>query len=114
MRAILTTEDAGKMAVYIRERENWPRFTWDHEALAEPLAGVRYRQGRLLGGMEGLGFNLRAEAVLRTLTEDVLKSSEIEGELLDKEQVRSSIALRLGMDIGALAWSVVMSRASSR
>lgn len=90
------------MAVYIHERDDWPRFTWDHEALAEPLAGVRHRQGRLLGRMEGLGFDLRAEAVLRTLTEDVLKSSEIEGELLDKKQVRSSIARRLGMDIGAL------------
>jgi Fic family protein len=53
--------------------------------------------------MEALGFDLRAEAVLATLTEDVLKSSEIEGEILDKDHVRSSIARRLGMDIGALA-----------
>jgi len=67
------------------------------------LAAVRHRQGRLLGRMEALGFELRAEAVLRTLIEDVLKSSEIEGEILDREQVRSSIARRLGMDIGALA-----------
>ncbi|BBK36170.1 cell division protein Fic [Allostella sp. ATCC 35155] len=71
--------------------------------MAGQLAAVRHRQGRLLGRMEALGFELRAEAVLQTLTEDVLKSSEIEGELLDKEQVRSSIARRLGMDIGALA-----------
>lgn len=81
LRAIFTAKDAVKMVVYIHEREDWPRFTWDHEALAEPLAGVRHRQGRLLGRMESLGFDLRAEAVLRTLTEDVLKSSEIEGEL---------------------------------
>jgi Fic family protein len=70
--------------------------------LAEPLADVRHRQGRLIGHMEALGFNLRQEAVLETLTSDVLKSSEIEGEKLDAEQVRSSIARRLGMNIGAL------------
>jgi len=68
----------------------------------ESLAAVRHRQGRLLGHMEALGFALRQEAVLKTLTEDVLKSSEIEGEKLDAEQVRSSIARRLGVDIGAL------------
>lgn len=66
------------------------------------LAEVRHRQGRLLGRMEGLGFRLQAEANLRTLTLDVLKSSEIEGELLDADQVRSSIARRLGMDIAGL------------
>jgi Fic family protein len=62
---------------------------------------VRYQQGRLIGHMEGLGFSLREEAVLNTLTEDVLKTSEIEGEILNAEKVRSSIARRLGMDIGA-------------
>ncbi len=91
------------MAIYIHELEGWPRFEWSSQDLAEQLAAVRHRQGRLLGRMEALGFELRAEAVLQTLTEDVLKSSEIEGEILDKEQVRSSIARRLGMDIGALA-----------
>jgi Fic family protein len=91
------------MAPYIHELEGWPRFEWNSHKLAEQLAAVRHRQGRLLGRMEALGFELRAEAVLQTLTEDVLKSSEIEGEILDKEQVRSSIARRLGMDIGALA-----------
>jgi Fic family protein len=64
---------------------------------------LRHRQGRLIGHMEALGFNLRQEAVLQTLTADVLKTSEIEGEQLDAEQVRSSIARRLGIDIGALA-----------
>ncbi len=88
--------------MYIHELRDWPRFTWDAEKLAEPLAAIRHRQGRLIGRMEALGFNLRQEAILETLTEDVLKSSEIEGEKLDAEQVRSSIARRLGMDIGAL------------
>jgi Fic family protein len=91
------------MATYIHELQDWPRFRWDEGALSQPLALVRHRQGRLIGRMAALGFELRAEAVLTTLTEDVLKSSEIEGEILDKAQVRSSIARRLGMDIGALA-----------
>ncbi len=90
------------MASYIHERKGWPEFRWDENKLAPMLADLRHRQGRLIGRMEGLGFHLRAEAVLRTLTEDVLKSSEIEGEMLDKEMVRSSIARRLGMDVGAL------------
>jgi Fic family protein len=88
--------------MYIYEREEWPCFTWDAKQLAEPLAAIRHRQGRLIGSMEALGFNLRQEAVLQTLTADVLKTSEIEGEQLDAEQVRSSIARRLGMDVGAL------------
>ena len=87
---------------YIHELNGWPRLIWDRERLAEPLAAVRHRQGRLIGHMEALGFPLRQEAVLETLTADVLKSSEIEGERLDTEQVRSSIARRLGIDIGAL------------
>lgn len=90
------------MTEYIHAREDWPRFRWNRKRLAERLAGVRHEQGRLLGRMESLGFKLRQEAVLRTLTEDVLKSSEIEGEKLDAGQVRSSIARRLGMDIGGL------------
>src|SRR5215467_281751 len=88
--------------MYIHELSDWPRFRWDRDRLAEPLASVRHRQGRLIGRMEALGFHLQQEAVLQTLTTDVLKSSEIEGEKLDAEQVRSSIARRLGMDIGAL------------
>jgi Fic family protein len=90
------------MTTYIHELKHWPHFRWSRERLGEQLVAVRHRQGRLLGRMEGLGFMLRAEANLQTLTEDVLKSSEIEGELLDRNQVRSSIARRLGMDIGAL------------
>jgi Fic family protein len=88
--------------MYIYEKPDWPRFTWQIVRLAEPLAAIRHKQGRLIGNMEALGFNLRQEAVLRTLTADVLKTSEIEGEKLDAEQVRSSIARRLGIDIGAL------------
>jgi Fic family protein len=91
------------MPTYIHELENWPQFTWDHKALEEPLPAVRHRQGRLIGRMESLGLSLRSEAVLQTLTEDVIKSSDIEGETLDRYQVRSSLARRLGMNIGALA-----------
>ena len=83
---------------YIHERPEWPHFQWEQDALAGPLAEIRHRQGRLLGRMEGLGFPLQKEAELRTLTLDVLKSSEIEGEKLDPEQVRSSIARRLGLE----------------
>ena len=91
------------MATYIHELRDWPDFRWAHEALAKQLAAVRHRQGRLIGRMQGLGFPLREEAVLKTLTEDVLKTSEIEGEILNRDQVRSSIARRLGMDVGALS-----------
>lgn len=87
---------------YIHELPDWPNLRWSDEQLAQPLAAVRHRQGRLIGHMEALGFPLREEAVLQALTEDVIKSSEIEGEVLDREQVRSSIARRLGMDIGGL------------
>jgi Fic family protein len=90
------------MRRYIHELPDWPAFKWDQEKLAGPLAALRHRQGRLIGRMETLGFSLRAEANLRTLTLDITKSSEIEGEILDRDQVRSSIARRLGMDIGAL------------
>jgi Fic family protein len=91
------------MAAYIHERPDWPRIRWNAKAIGERLARVRHRQGRLIGRMEGLSFLLRAEAVLRTLTEETVKSSAIEGENLDAAQVRSSIARRLGIDIGALA-----------
>ena len=90
------------MATYIHELADWPRFRWNAEHIAVLLAAVSRRQGRIAGRMEALGFQLREEAVLATLTVDVLKSSEIEGEILDRQQVRSSIARRLGMDIGGL------------
>lgn len=90
------------MAVYIYQLKNWPSFQWDMTRLNKLLADVRHQQGKLLGNMEKMGFGLQAEANLQTLTLDVIKSSEIEGELLDAEQVRSSIARRLGMDIAGL------------
>ena len=88
--------------IYIHQRADWPNFRWDSARISARLVDIRHRQGRLIGRMEGLGFQLRVEAVLHTLTEDVLKSSEIEGEKLDRDQVRSSIARRLGLDIGGL------------
>lgn len=88
--------------MYLWEKPDWPAFSWDEKALAKPLAHVSHEQGRLLGKMEALGFELSSEAHLRILTEDVVKSSEIEGEKLERDQVRSSIARRLGMDVGGL------------
>ena len=100
---LYSPHEVRRMSRYIHEQPGWPDFRWDHEKLAGRLSSLRHRQGRLMGRMESLGFSLRAEATLQTLTLDVLKSSEIEGEILDRDQVRSSIARRLGMDIGALA-----------
>ena len=88
---------------YLHELADWPKFRWNTEALSELLSSVRHRQGRLIGRMESLGFKLRQEAILESLTQEVQKSSEIEGEMLNVEQIRSSIARRLGIDIGALA-----------
>ena len=87
---------------YIHQRSDWPAFRWDGAILANHLAAVRHRQGRLLGRMEALGFSLRAEATLATLTQDAIKTSEIEGEVLDTQQVRSSLARRLGLEQGGL------------
>ncbi len=84
---------------YIHLLPDWPSFRWTEADITTLLAAVRHRQGRLIGRMESLGFERRNEAILATLTDDVIKSSEIEGEALDREQVRSSIARRLGMDI---------------
>ncbi|MEO8078579.1 MAG: DUF4172 domain-containing protein, partial [Acidobacteriota bacterium] len=86
----------------IHDLYEWPGFRWSHQTVAAPLSTVRHQQGRLLGQMEALGFQIKEEALLRTLTDDVLKSSEIEGEMLDAEQVRSSVARHLGIDIGGL------------
>lgn len=88
--------------MYIHERKQWPHFTWNHIKIADLLAEVRHLQGRLLGQMEALGFPLRQEATLQTLTQDVVKTSEIEGEKLDAQQVRSSLARKLGIHIGVL------------
>ncbi len=90
------------MPLYIHQLGDWPAIRWDAERVAARLGPVRHRQGKLSGRMQALGFELQSEAVLTTLTQDVIKSSEIEGEVLDRDQVRSSIARRLGMDIGGL------------
>jgi Fic family protein len=88
-----------RLKVYIYQKDNWPNFTWKADDIVNLLSEARNLQGRLIGKMELLGFDLRNEAQLDTLTLDVLKSSEIEGEILNPDQVRSSIARRLGMEI---------------
>lgn len=88
--------------MWIHEHPDWPDFTWDTSALASKLAAVRHCQGRLLGRPEGLGIACRRESSLLTLTHDVVRSSAIEGEILNPAEVRSSIAHRLGGDIGGL------------
>lgn len=88
-----------RMNTFIHQREDWPNLSWRLDELVNWLSEVRNLQGRILGRMESLGFDLRNEATLETLTLDVLKSTEIEGEFLNPDQVRSSIARRLGMEI---------------
>jgi len=88
--------------MYIHNETDWPRFKFDREKFAEALAAVHQKQGRLLERMDALGFNLQQEANLKALTEEVIKSSQIEGETLDPGLVRSSIARRLGMEVGGL------------
>jgi Fic family protein len=90
------------MKTYIHQLAQWPNFSWDSEVITPLLSSIRHKQSRLKGRMEMLGFMLRSENTLQTLTLDVLKSTEIEGELLNPDQVRSSIAKRLGLDIGGL------------
>lgn len=88
-----------QMKTFIHQNNHWPHFTWNNDEIVNLLSEARNLQGRLIGKMESLGFDLRNEALLDTLTLDVLKSSEIEGEYLDPAQVRSSIARKLGMEI---------------
>ncbi|MGI9359961.1 MAG: Fic family protein [Parasphingorhabdus sp.] len=87
---------------FIHENANWPKLVWESDELSPGLAALRYREGQLVGRMQGLGFDLRQEASLKTLTDDVVKSSAIEGETLNPDEVRSSIARRLGLDVGGL------------
>lgn len=90
------------MNYYIYQQKEWPNFLWNEKQLLSLLGEVRHLQGRLLGKMEALGFELQNEAVLETLTIEVIKSTEIEGEILNPEQVRSSIARRLGIEYAGL------------
>jgi Fic family protein len=87
---------------YIHELPEWPRLVWSADALTQALAAVRHKQGRHLGRMETLGFALRSEANLTALTNEVVRSSAIEGERLNSDEVRSSIARRLGLDTAGL------------
>lgn len=89
--------------MFIWERPEWPHFTWSDTRLLEPLAAARLKQGHLLGTMARLGFELKLEAQLAALTEDVVKSAEIEGEVFEREAVRSSLARRLGVPAAAVA-----------
>nr|WP_303312798.1 Fic family protein [Hymenobacter sp. BT730] len=91
-----------RIGPYIHQLPDWPQFTWQPAALESLLGEVRHQQGRLLGRLDGLGLDLQAEATLQTLTLEVLKSSEIEGEVLPPASVRSSIAYRLGLEQGGL------------
>lgn len=88
--------------MYIYERKEWPRFVWEQAEIAGHLGDVRYLQGRLIGRLSALGFSFQDEAMLQTLTRDVVKTSEIEGEKIDASQVRSSLARRLGLDVAGL------------
>lgn len=88
---------------FIWQQDDWPNWRFDHQRLAQPLAEVHQSQGRLLGRLHELGVGLREQATLQVLTEDVLKTSEMEGEKLNADSVRSSLARRLGVDIGGLA-----------
>lgn len=91
------------MPRYLHEQPDWPAFHWDAEALAPALAQAHVQLGKLLGRMAAVGFELRTEANFTTMTTDVLRTSEIEGEVLDPEQVRSSLAKRLGLDVSGAA-----------
>src|ERR1700685_2548378 len=87
---------------YMHELIDWPRFTWNSKALAPLLSGVRLRQGILLGKMRGYDPTSRRTATLKVLTEETIKSSAIEGVVLDPESVRSSLARRLGLGVGGV------------
>ncbi|MBO9659965.1 MAG: Fic family protein [Chitinophagaceae bacterium] len=90
------------MEKYIYERRSWPAFTWQEKAINVVFGEVRQMQGKVIGQMSALGFSEKEDATLRALTMDVVKSSEIEGELLNYDQVRSSIARRLGFNVTGL------------
>ena len=103
VRTVLPSPHDMRRTTYIWEQQDWPHLTWNNKRLLEPLAAARLKQGRLLGRMTSLGFDLKLEAQLVALTEDVVKSSEIEGEILDRDSVRSSLARRLGLPAAAIA-----------
>ncbi|MBN2778218.1 MAG: Fic family protein [Bacteroidales bacterium] len=93
------------MAKYIYQYKNWPNFTWNEEEIQVILGKVRHLQGKIFGQINALGFSLKEETMLSTLTLDVLKSSEIEGEILNYNQVRSSIARKLGIEYAGMVYA---------
>ena len=93
------------MAKYIYEYSNWTNFTWDDAVIYPLLSEVRFMQGQVLGKIQSLGFSLQEQTALNTITDDVIKSSEIEGERLNYDQVRSSVARRLGIEAAGLVES---------
>lgn len=105
MRRISTFVVVMRRIRYIHELGQWPDFTWDQTVVNDLLAQTRYLQGKVLGRMESLGFNLQADASLLALTHEIVKSSEIEGEMLPQDQVRSSLARKLGLDVAGLVAS---------
>ena len=88
--------------MYLHERENWWKFTYDSHKVMTELGKVRAKQGLMLGRMSSLGFDFQEDALLTTLSQELVSSSEIEGELLDRQQVRSSIARRLGIETAGM------------
>ena len=88
--------------LFLYDQAGWPELRWDGGRVGELLSVVRFQQGRLVGRMRYLGFDLQQEAVLETLTQDVQQTSAIEGERLDIRQVRSSVASRMGLDAGGV------------
>ena len=102
---LIFTATSAEIMRFIYQHRGWPDFKWDASSLSSLLAEVRNTQGRLLGRMDGLGLPLRAQATLTALTADVTKSSAIEGEFLNQEQVRSSIARKLGLDVAGMVSS---------
>jgi Fic family protein len=100
--ALYLSHKLRRMKIYIYQQDDWPNFTWDSDALLPLLGRLRNMQGKLTGKMEMLGFELRDQSNLGSLSLDVIKSSEIEGEVLRADEVRSSVARRLGMDIAGL------------
>lgn len=97
------SDNAPRRRTYVWQRPDWPQWRFNALALAAPLAEVHRAQGHLAGRMAGVGLAQRDQATLRALTQEVVTTSAIEGESLDLDAVRSSIARRLGVDIGALA-----------
>lgn len=93
------------MAKYIYQYRNWPDFTWDEKEVQIIMGKVRHLQGKIFGQVSAFGFSIKEETMFKALTLDVLKSSEIEGELLNYEQVRSSIARKLGLEYAGMVYS---------